>query len=95
MELFGQPNIWELPILKIVIYLKFKFNWTFCILFGNPTMRKLLLFFFFFSLTLKIALHNTCLQSVPGATCWGPAPVDPGKLEGETASANTLALIKY
>ena len=27
--------------------------------------------------------------------CRGPAPVDPGKFEGETASANTLALIKY
>ena len=30
---------------------------------------------------------------VSGATCQGPAPVDPGKFEGETASANTLALI--
>ena len=27
--------------------------------------------------------------------CWGPAPVDPGKIEGETVLANTLALIKY
>ena len=27
--------------------------------------------------------------------CQGPAPVDPGKFEGETASANTLALIRY
>ena len=27
--------------------------------------------------------------------CWGPAPMDPGKFEGEMASANTLALIKY
>ena len=27
--------------------------------------------------------------------CQGPASVDPGKLEGETASANTLALIRY
>ena len=27
--------------------------------------------------------------------CWGPAPVDPGKFEGETVLANTLALIKY
>ena len=29
-----------------------------------------------------------------GATCQGPVPVDPGKFEGETASANTVALIK-
>ena len=27
--------------------------------------------------------------------CRGPALVDPGKFEGETALANTLALIKY
>ena len=30
-----------------------------------------------------------------GLCCPGPAPVDPGKFEGETALANTLALIKY
>ena len=45
---------------KIVIYLKFKFNWTFCILPGNPTMKKLL--YFFFSLALTTVLHITCLQ---------------------------------
>ena len=27
--------------------------------------------------------------------CRGPGPVDPGKFEGETALANTLALIRY
>ena len=27
--------------------------------------------------------------------CQGPAPVDPGKFEGETALVNTLALIRY
>ena len=27
--------------------------------------------------------------------CQGPAPVDPGKFKGKTASANPLALIKY
>ena len=30
-----------------------------------------------------------------GVGCRGPAPVGPGKFEGDTASVNTLALIKY
>ena len=38
--------------------------------------------------TLGVEVH-------PLVFCQGPALVDPGKFEGETASANTLALTKY
>ena len=38
--------------------------------------------------TLGVEVH-------PLVFCQGPAPVDPGKFKGETASANTLVLIRY
>ena len=43
-------------------------------------------------LFLSFVEHFTYFSKV---LCWGPAPVDPGKFEGEMASANTLASIKY
>ena len=38
--------------------------------------------------------HNKLWEILKG-WCQGPALVDPGKFEGEMASANTMALIKY
>ena len=44
-----------------------------------------------FSLSSFTFIESAC----SGATCQNPAPVDPGKFEGETVSVNTLALIRY
>lgn len=34
------PSIaWDMLILKIIIYLNFKFSWAFCLLSGKPTLE--------------------------------------------------------
>ena len=61
---------------------------------------------FDFSVRVASALLTCAHHSIPGLgkspggghsnpLCRGPALVDPGKFEGETAWANTLALIRY